>query len=67
MNIRIEKTYKGEPPSEIILASENTSCGGKFAVGSELLLYAQFIKELWMWKISSILAPAIRFRDNIFF
>jgi hypothetical protein len=51
MYIKVEKTYKGEPQNEIILARENTSCGGKFDVGSKLLLYAYFNKELGMWEI----------------
>jgi hypothetical protein len=49
--VKVEKTYKGEPQSEILLARENTSCGGKFEVGSKLLLYAYFNKDLGMWEI----------------
>ena len=42
MSIRVEKTYKGEPRDEIILASDDSSCGGKFDVGSKLSALCQF-------------------------
>lgn len=50
--IKIEKTYKGKPQSEIILATENTTCSGKYDVGSKLLLYAYFNKKIKMWVIN---------------
>jgi len=49
--IEIEKTYKGEPQKEIVLAREDNSCSGKFEIGARLLLYAHFNKELGMWEI----------------
>lgn len=51
--IKVEKTYKGTPQNEIILATEDSSCGGNFKIGARLLLYAYFNKEIKMWEISS--------------
>lgn len=51
--IKVEKTYKGTPQSEIILAAENSSCSGKFEVGTRLLLYAYFDKEIDAWRIGA--------------
>lgn len=49
--IKVEKTYKGTPQSEIVLVAENNSCSGKFEVGAKLLLYAHFDKEGNAWGI----------------
>jgi hypothetical protein len=50
-HIKVEKTYKGNPQSEIVLAAEDNSCSGKFEVGAKLLLYAYFDKEENTWGI----------------
>ena len=52
-SISVEKTYKGTPQRQIVLAAENNSCSGKFEVGSKLLLYAYFDKEINAWRIGS--------------
>lgn len=51
--IKVEKTYKGSLSSEAFLATENSSCGGSFEVGTKLLLYAYFDEKIKMWKISA--------------
>jgi hypothetical protein len=51
--VKVEKTYKGNLPDEIFLAAEDNSCSGDFKVGSKLLLYAYFNKEIKMWEISA--------------
>jgi hypothetical protein len=51
MFIQVEKTYKGEQRDEIILASDDSSCGGKFDVGLKLLIYANFNKKKDMWEL----------------
>lgn len=48
--IKVEKTYKGFPQNEIILAIEDDYCSGiQYAVGSNLLLYANYDKEEKVW------------------
>lgn len=50
--IKVEKTYKGLPQTEIHLASYKSTCDRIFEVGDELLLYVKFNKEIKMWEIS---------------
>jgi hypothetical protein len=63
MYIRIEKIYKGDLQTEIILSATESSCTTKFDVGSRLLLYATYSKEAGAWGIdwacgrSKILKP----------
>lgn len=48
--IKVEKTYKGIPQNEIVLAIEDDYCSGiKYAVGSKLLLYASYDKREKVW------------------
>jgi hypothetical protein len=55
--IIVEKTFKGKPQSEIVLAEDNSDCATRFIIGSKLLLYTRFDKELGMWILPSCGRP----------
>jgi hypothetical protein len=66
--IKVEKTYKGNPQSEILLATLNTGCRTAYKVGDKLLLYVRFSKELQMWKFSTYRNAALQLAgDDLLF
>jgi hypothetical protein len=66
--IKVEKTYKGTPQTEILLAVANASCAIYHKVGDKLLLYVRFDNKLQMWKPSSYRGAALELAaDDLLF